>query len=479
MAKLNILIIHTKLEKKDRKTIRDSLYCFKRYVTNSRFIYLDVQTTEDLPLSLAQIPFDGVIFHYTFLSRRDNPTTWLPFYNKIREILAALKGYKVIIPQDEYNYTGSLQELVHDCKVDHIFTCAQREDYDTLYPPEKVGKIKIDTVLTGYVDPASLQVIDRLSRKILKRNIDIGYRARRLPFWLGRHGQLKTELAERFQNIPSDYADIKIDIKMTSSICQNVFLENSWLEFLLRCRTMLGCLGGSGLMDADGEIVRRVNEYCALHPKAGFDEVERVCFPGRDGRLHLYALSPRHFECAMTKTCQILVEGDYYGIFKASLHYIEIKKDFSNIPEVLEKVRDHEYCARLAQKCFDDIVAPPPEVNSYTYAWFAEYVVNYIAQAATAYSRKRRRGAEMAHDHGFAAAYRARMAANRATRFTFNLMLKIFNYIKFFPARVNYRLDELFYAFFNMAGRHQWLCKLCHKKSIRWALKKIFKEKIA
>lgn len=379
---MNILVLYTSFSLKDRKTVADSLFCFERYMGNHQFYYLDVRQPEDIPPGLGENPFDGVIMHYTLFANRYVPQTWQPLYQALHSLLAKMEAYKVMIPQDEYNVTGELRRFARECGVGHIFTCASERDYDILYPPQTRGVASCSTVYTGYVDEHTLQLVNRLGKSGRKRAVDIGYRARALPYWLGRHGQLKTQLAEQFNKRLPDYPTLHTDIKTTGRQEQNTLHGDDWLKFLLNCRTMLGCLGGSGLMDVDGSIAKAVDAYCAENPGASFDEVEAACFPGQDGKLHLYALSPRHFECAMTKTCQLLVEGDYFGVFEPGVHYIEIKKDFSNVDEVLRQVQDTGLCAQIAQRCYDDVVAKPGPQNPNTYAWYANRVVSLIQARA-------------------------------------------------------------------------------------------------
>ncbi|MBT8506740.1 hypothetical protein B1F79_04690 [Coxiella-like endosymbiont of Rhipicephalus sanguineus] len=45
-------------------------------------------------------------------------------------------------------------------------------------------------------------------------------------------------------------------------------------------------------------------------------------------------ISPRHFEAVATKTLQILYEGEYSNILKPWVHYVPLKKDYSNFDEV-------------------------------------------------------------------------------------------------------------------------------------------------
>lgn len=143
---------------------------------------------------------------------------------------------------------------------------------------------------------------------------------------------------------------------------------------LASCKSFLGCEGGSSLLDPDGEIKNRVNSYLDEYPGASFKEVEKECFEGLDGNISLFALSPRHFEVAITKTLQILVEGYYGGIFKPWIHYIPLKKDFSNIQQVLYILKDKKKCQEIIDTCYNDIV----KSDLYTYRAFVKIILSEI-----------------------------------------------------------------------------------------------------
>ena len=90
--------------------------------------------------------------------------------------------------------------------------------------------------------------------------------------------------------------------------------------------------------------------------------------------MKLFAISPRHFECAMTKTCQVLVEGDYQGVLEPGRHYIELKRDYSNLDEVIEKIQDRELCEQIAERAYEEVVAS----GKYTYRLLAEQVAAHL-----------------------------------------------------------------------------------------------------
>ena len=152
---------------------------------------------------------------------------------------------------------------------------------------------------------------------------------------------------------------------------------------MLRCKYTLGVEGGASLLDPDGAARLKIAQYQSLHPQADFDEVEAHCFSGRDGFLDLRALSPRHLEACATRTCQILVEGDYNGILQPGLHYLELKKDFSNIDDLLEVIKSDTRRAEITARAYRDIVAS----GRYTFANFVTYVLQQ-ALGPERYSRK-------------------------------------------------------------------------------------------
>lgn len=365
---MKILVLYSNSETVLRKTINDHLYCFKTYVSSdAEFHYCNVLTK--LPLYLKLVKYDGIIIHYTLLSMRWTQELW-KYFSKGLFLLKRMKGVKIAMPQDENAETESLCRLFREHGIDTVYTCAYPIDYQTLYPSEKTGLKNYITTFTGFVDENTLQLIKDLSQEIPHREIDIGYRARSVPFWLGYFGQYKKRIEVAFQTWKGKtplHLDISTDPK-------DVFYGDDWLRFLLRCRAILGCLGGASLFDPDGSVRSKVENYLKVNPEATFEEVEKTCFPGQDHSLHLFALSPRHFECAMAKTCQILLEGDYKGVLEPGVHYIELKKDFSNIEEVLNKVSDSAYCKKIAEQAYEKVVSS----GEYTYAKFAQEVVEHI-----------------------------------------------------------------------------------------------------
>lgn len=367
---MKVLVIYQDTHYSTRNTVLEHLYSFRKYVPGVSFHYFNV--LKKIPSYLTYIDYDAVILHYSFLAQNRFSLDSSGWKRKISN-LKFLKGYKTAIPQDEYDETGRLCEMFREHGFKTVFTCFERqEDYLKAYPPHETGLEHYVTVFTGYVENKELQIIGKKVNKYSDRPIDIGYRARKLPYYFGSHGQLKYQLADVFlEKLKS--TNFIHDISNTQDT-ERVFFGKNWYGFLLNCKAFLGCEGGSSLLDMDGSIKRKVVEFTKINPDATFEEAEKSCFPGLDNNIKCFAISPRHFECVMTRTLQILVEGNYGGIFKPGIHYLELKRDFSNIDEILIKLKDNELCQRIIDQAYNDIILS----GTYSYSAFANEVIGHI-----------------------------------------------------------------------------------------------------
>lgn len=378
---MNILILYWKPRHSIVSTHDNHLFSFRRYEKEDHFYYYNCDSERGIHKALCKIPFDAVIFHYTFLALRfDQPSFWA-MYEKIKTSLANLSGIKVLIPHDEYVYTRSLWAIIRDCDVQRVYSSCFGHDHAVIFPEAETGKKDLcHPVFTGYIDERMLKWVERRSKLFPQREIDVGYRAASANYAFGFHGQLKTRLAEAFHECVKRHPGLREDVKLTyMDSYKNTITGKSWFDFLLRCRTALGCLGGSSILDPDGEIRRRALQYVKQHPHPTKEEIAENCYGDQEGRIRTYILGPRVFECAMTRTCQLMVEGDYFGVLEPNVHYIPIKADFSNLDEVLDLVEhDKEYCEQIAQQCYEHVVAS----GSYTYRSFASEIVQDIRALA-------------------------------------------------------------------------------------------------
>jgi len=99
-------------------------------------------------------------------------------------------------------------------------------------------------------------------------------------------------------------------------------------------RAVIGAESGSSVLDARGEIQRRIGRLLAEQPGLSFEEVDAQMPDGWDSYA-FFAMSPRHLEAVITKTAQVLVEGRYSGVLEPGRHYIPLRRDLANLDEAL------------------------------------------------------------------------------------------------------------------------------------------------
>lgn len=359
----NILIIYGNYNYPLRATIDDHLYSFQRYSGHNCF-YLNLAVRR-VPMYLFSLHFDVVIFHTTFLSKR-----WINFNSFLKKArpLKKLNTVKVALPQDEFIKTDMLCDFINEFEIDYVFSVAPESEWSKIYHKVDFRKVKFFRVLTGYLDDKTLLRIKKLEEAIFDRPIDIGYRAYGVRHWLGRHGFLKIKIANIFKDVANKY-DLDYDISIDG---KDTFYGDEWYKFLLQCKYTIGVEGGATILDRDGSIRDKTEHYLVLHPDATYDEVEAACFPNMDGNLNLIAISPRHLEACATKTCQILIEGQYNDILKPGVHFIELKRDFSNIDKILSIIKDDKIRGELTKQAYKDIV----ESGLFTYRSFVKQILD-------------------------------------------------------------------------------------------------------
>ncbi len=58
-----------------------------------------------------------------------------------------------------------------------------------------------------------------------------------------------------------------------------------------------------------------------------------------------------------TKTLQILLTGRYNDVLFPDVHYLELQRDLSNLPQVLEKLQDEATYTRSVESAYADALA--------------------------------------------------------------------------------------------------------------------------
>jgi hypothetical protein len=375
--RLNILVLHKMGDPKFwRKAVRDLEFMLPTYAPEHNYIV----HAGDLPLPefVKEIKFHGIVLGPTFLYTRSNPKAFeiaLEDYDFIR----TSDAFKIALPQDDYYCSALLDRWMVDWNIDLVYTVCP-EHWDVLYPRylEQCGSIRPG--FTGYV---SEEMICKWQtpKAFERRTIDVSYRSHTKHRNYGRLGFTKAYIGEIFRSKVHG-SGLVLDISTKNS---DMIPGTKWYDFVENSRFCLASISGSSLLDREGKIKSKVNAYVESHPKATFEQVERYCFPGEDGKYIFTAISPRNIEAALAGTVQIATPGNYNGIFEAGEHYIRLEPDGSNISDVLQMMRDISGVSSIAKRSKEAILA----VDTLR---FKNHVSNLIRQIGDGVSTKKTRG---------------------------------------------------------------------------------------
>jgi hypothetical protein len=313
----------------------------------SRHRVRNVSILGDLPPRLDLGHFDVVLVHYSLILCNDTYVS-----AAARATLGKFSGLKAIFIQDEYRFIDATIAAMRETGIDVLFTCVPEEEIENVYPSERLPGVFKVNVLTGYVPEALL------GKRVLsysERPIDIGYRARKVPDWLGAFGQEKYWIGKRFRE-DSAADGLMIDISFRE---EDRLYGDDWIKFVANCKAMLAVESGASVFDFTGEIQRNVDDHKRREPGVAFEKLQKLYFADVEGKIRLNQISPRCFEAAALRTLLIMYEGEYSGRMKPWRHYVPLRKDHSNHAEVIAVLKDNTRAQLIIEAAYREVACNP------------------------------------------------------------------------------------------------------------------------
>jgi hypothetical protein len=321
---------------------------------HSQFAVWPVNTALGFPSCLTTLRFRIVVLHYSLFGPPTVFGTWpaglSPRFR--RYLTKSADTYKIAFFQDEHHYCQSRFAFLNAYKIQCVYTLLDPKYWPDVYQKYTSVQTLVYT-LTGYVSPDLVTRADRLVRADAERSIDVGYRARRLPFYMGRGGQEKSDIAIEFIR-RCEGSGLTLDIAVNE---ESRIYGNGWWEFLADCRAVLGVEAGVSIFDLDDCARLECLRLLRSNPSLTYQEIhDRVLYKW-EGNIPYRTISPRHFEAAALRVVQILFEGEYSGVLRPSIHYIPLKKDFSNFEQAMATFKDPAARRQLTDNAYRDLIA--------------------------------------------------------------------------------------------------------------------------
>lgn len=354
--KFNIIVFYDDYECKI-STIIEHLDSFKKYSRHNIFYVIG---TLDIACNSAINFADVIIIHYSVrlsLSQYISP--------QVAEQVSNFKGLKILFIQDEYENTYQAHDWIRKLGINIVFTCVPTQFIDCVYPKSKFPNVTFINNLTGYIPEISLT-----TPPLDQRENVIVYRGRSLGYWYGSLGQEKYEIGVKMKDICKKH-QIQVDIE-----CEDTKRFNNsgdWYNFLLSGRATLATESGANIFDWDGTLKTSIQAYLQENPKVTYQEIAKI-FLKEDGAILMNQISPKIFQAIMCRTALILYEGEYSGVVLPGKHYISLRKDWKNIEEVIESLKDLSYISQMTEKAYNDII----KSGKYTYQSFIKEVEKVI-----------------------------------------------------------------------------------------------------
>lgn len=308
--------------------------------------------------------FDVIVVHYSVRLR---------FHDYFTDVIAAQverhHGMKILFIQDEYEDTEIARQWMERLRFTIVYTCVPEKGRDRIYPPHRFPGTEFLSTLTGYVPETG--DLDRFALPLSQRPLHIAYRGRMLPYIYGELGNEKYRIGVDVRRFAEErFLPVDIEVDDTKRI-----YGDDWYRFLGSARSTLGTESGSGVFDFTGEAAKAVAAELKRNPGATFEEVRKSVLHRYEGPVEMNQISPKIFEAIRLRTALVLFEGSYSGVVQPWVHFIPLKKDYSNIDEVFAKLEDLDFLRDLTDRAFRDVI----ESGRYSYRQFVEGVDADIA----------------------------------------------------------------------------------------------------
>ena len=273
--------------------------------------------------------FDLIILMHSVLG--DNVEIIIPFEQVLKERTGKLLSFV----GNEYDLMLKKKAFLQNVDADYIASQLPHEAHTFAYKELSAQLIDAPHALNENIYRPSK------SNKVY----DIAFSGAKYGIFIG--DQERNNLIETMANLTPQLKN-KINIGRNTNLPRNL-----WVELLQSAKATVGAEAGTYYLDRNGSLLEQSKEYVQQNPDANLDDLLEKIFDNTSIEyVSGKAISSRHFEPVGTKTCQILLEGNFNGILKEGEHYISVKKNFSNLKDVIDVYSDHDLRNQIVERAY-------------------------------------------------------------------------------------------------------------------------------
>ena len=273
--------------------------------------------------------FDLIILMHSVLG--DNVEIIIPFEQVLKERTGKLLSFV----GNEYDLMLKKKAFLQNVDADYIASQLPHEAHTFVYKELSAQLIDAPHALNENIYRPSK------SNKVY----DIAFSGAKYGIFIG--DQERNNLIKTMTNSTPQLKN-KINIGRNTNLPRNL-----WVELLQSAKATVGAEAGTYYLDRNGSLLEQSKEYVQQNPDANLDDLLEKIFDNTSIEyVSGKAISSRHFEPVGTKTCQILLEGNFNGILKEGEHYISVKKNFSNLKDVIDVYSDHDLRNQSVERAY-------------------------------------------------------------------------------------------------------------------------------
>lgn len=343
LAKKKVLFLADDLHK--TKTVIDYIAQIKNLSVHNLKVVNPIKIRNTKEIKKINVEdFDVILVHYSiyissyyFLSK-----AWQQRIKKFKKI-------KILIIQDEYREVFLTHYQIKNLGFSVIISSLSQINLPKVYPEKKFRGVTFVSALPGYISDW-MKRIKTIPLKDKKSPFIFG-RGRPHPFALGSGKFIKDKIYFDYKKkFPKD---ISLDI---SNKQEDRLEGHLWTKSLKNARFLIASEGGSSMFDFDGTVARIESSLAYINTKNLTDkQIYNKFFKKFDNNIVHKTITPRIFEAICSRTGLLLLEGNYRDIIKPDIHYIEIKNNFSNLKDVIKKIRDDQFVEKLINRAYADV----------------------------------------------------------------------------------------------------------------------------
>ena len=339
-------------------------FCVSEYIkeikANSEHKFQIVNPIKVRNATLTNI--DAIVVHYSIYI-----SSYYFLSESWQKKIQKFKKNKLLIIQDEYRHVDLTIYQINKLGFSFIISSLSISNLKLVYQDNKFKNVTFISALPGYISDYMLNFY----KGNKKREFDLLGRGSEIPSSLGAakiekdlvYIQLKKKIIDGLNfnflkkiisGVPLALTKKKFKIDI-STLYKDRLYKDQWMKQLKKTRCILGVEGGSSIFDFDSSVQYLNSKLEVVDPNYIKSSHAYLKHYSHLDNIHHRTLTPRIFESICCGTILLLLEGEYSDIIKPHVHYMPIKKDLSNIWDVLIASKNNNYVSKMRNKAFNEI----------------------------------------------------------------------------------------------------------------------------